>query len=108
MSQQNSSCSCCNEYSKCYYNGTRPTYNLQRIKSETLPHCFQAVTPQICSNLFGHVRKITQIAKERLKTFSKNREEIKDSNYDEDMPTQSERQTSSDNDSIDYIDDDDI
>ena len=27
---------------------------------------------------------------------------------DEDMPTQSERQTSSDNDSIDYIDDDDI
>jgi hypothetical protein len=52
--------------------------------------------------------RICQIAKERLEKFSNNIEEIKDSNYDDDMPTGGESQISSDNHSIDYIDDDDI
>lgn len=66
------------------------------------------MTPEVCNNLFDHVKKICQIAKERLEKFSNNIEEIKDSNYDDDMPTGGESQISSDNHSIDYIDDDDI
>jgi len=62
----------------------------------------------LCNSLFEHTKKIIQIAKERLTNFSDNIEEIKDSNYDDDMPTGEESQISSDNHSIDYIDDDDI
>ena len=68
----------------------------------------KAVTPQICNNLFEHARKVCRIAKDKLKGFSENIQEIKDSNYDEDMPTEGESQISSENDSIDYIVDDDI
>jgi len=84
------------------------TYNPQRLKSGTLLLFLKQWLHNLCKSLFEHAKKIFRIAKERLTNFSDNIEEIKDSNYNEGIPTGGESQISSDNDSIDYIDDDDI